>query len=235
MGKIGCGYGSEWHLLRYFGRHREVLREEILSITGGDDIQWLDFRFSNSNEPLMRDRELTGVEFLDERVKELWKNYWPQTGEAHNWDAVGQLLQNGKWEWLLVEAKAHIGEICGECGAKSKKSKQTIMDAMKQAMRSYNADEIPVEKWLKPYYQFCNRLTMLHFLTNECKPQVPAQLLLIYFYGDQGKNKVCPQSPNEWKPELEKMYQEVGLDKQSELMKRVHTIYLLTNPNVVSS
>lgn len=70
MGKIGCGYGSEWHLQRYLGRHRELLREEILSITGGDDIQWLDFNFSNSNEPLMRDRELKGVEFLDEQVKE---------------------------------------------------------------------------------------------------------------------------------------------------------------------
>jgi len=231
MGKIGCGYGSEWHLLRYLGRHRQRLREEILSITGGDDIRWLDFRFSNSNEPLIHDREMKGVEFLDEQVKGHWKTFWPQTGEAHNWDAVGQLLTNGNREWLLVEAKAHTGEIFGECGAKSKQSKQTIMDAMKQAMRSYNADDIPVEKWLKPYYQFCNRLTILHFLNNVCEPAVSTKLLMIYFYGD--KTPDAPQSPAEWKSVLEKMYQEVGLTKQSESKQRIHTIYLSTNPNVM--
>lgn len=232
MGKIGHGYGSEWHLLRYLGYHRLRLQEEILSKTGGDNIQWLDFRFSNINKSLNHDRELKGVEFLDEYIKKLWRNYWPQTGNVQNWDAVGQLLTNDKREWLLVEAKSHVGELRSDCCAKSK-SRQKIIDAMEQAMRSYHAEVIPVEQWLSPYYQFCNRLAMLHFLNFECDPTVSANLVMIYFYGDRVPYKECPNSPAEWKLFLGKLYQEVGLVKQSELMKRIHTIYLPVNPNVV--
>ena len=111
MGKIGCGYGSEWHLLRYLGRHRNFLQTEILTKTGGDSIRWLDFNYSNKNKPLMRDRELKGVEFLDKNVQKLWYNYWPQRGNVQNWDAIGKLRIEDREEWLLVEAKSHIKEI----------------------------------------------------------------------------------------------------------------------------
>ena len=164
MGKIGCGYGSEWHLLRYLGYHRQELNDEILSKTGGEKIHWLDFKFSKSDEPLMADRELKGVEFLNSHVNEFWRNYWPQRGNVHNWDAVGQLFIDGKREWLLVEAKAHVGELKRKCGASSPNSIKKISDAMEGAMKSFDVKDVVVDKWLSPYYQFCNRLTMLHFL-----------------------------------------------------------------------
>ena len=145
ISKIGCGYGSEWHLLRYLGYHRKRLNEEIRSKTGGDKIKWLDFKFSNKNEPLMRDRELKGVEFLDEQTQKQWKNYWPPTGNPPNWDAVGQLTTNDKREWLFVEAKAHVGEIRSDCGA-SPGSKQKIIKAMEPVMNSFQVEGIPIEK-----------------------------------------------------------------------------------------
>jgi len=226
MGQIGYGYGSEWHLLRYLGYHRQRLQDKILSKIGGDRIKWLDFKFSNRNEPLRQDSELKGFEFLDERVQELWRSYWPQRGNVPNWDAVGQLLTEGKPEWLLVEAKAHVEEIRNGCGATSPVSIQKIRNALSHAMKTYSVEEVYLEKWFSTYYQFCNRLTMLHFLAEECDPPVPAHLVMIYFYGDQVPDQECPQSPEKWKPVLKKQYQEIGLVTQSELLNKIHTVYL---------
>ena len=90
MGKIGHGYGNEWHLLRYLGYHRNALEEEILSKIGGDRSTWLDFKFSNRNEPLKRDQEWKGLDFLNKETQKEWKTWWPQTGNVQNWDAVGE-------------------------------------------------------------------------------------------------------------------------------------------------
>jgi len=66
MGKIGYGYGSEWHLLRYLGYHRKFFSEQILQLIGGQRLEWLDFNFSKVNDTLKRDRELVGLEFIDD-------------------------------------------------------------------------------------------------------------------------------------------------------------------------
>ncbi len=36
MAEIGAGYGSEWHLLRYFGRHRRLLDQRVSVTTGAE-------------------------------------------------------------------------------------------------------------------------------------------------------------------------------------------------------
>ena len=234
MGEIGRGYGSEWHLLRYMGRHRNQLQETILSKTGGEKIEWCDSEFSLKNEPLEHDIELKGVDFLpDPIIRKEWTETWPQTGNVHNWDAVGQLVINNKKEWLLVEAKAHLGELKSECGAEPEgNSRKKIVDAMNSAKKSFNAENTSVDNWLAPYYQFCNRLTMLQFLNEN---QVKARLLFIYFYGDKDKEhiKKYPQSAKEWESELERMYQWTGIDKKSCIWKRVHIIPISTNPLVI--
>ena len=48
MGHLGYGYGSEFQLLRFMGRHRNLLDDEIkkqINIVG--DIKWLDFEFTD--------------------------------------------------------------------------------------------------------------------------------------------------------------------------------------------
>ncbi len=127
MGKIGYGYGSEWHLLRYLGYHRGCLNEQILNLIGGQQLDWLDFGYSKDNAPLKRDKELVGLEFIDNPdVQRRWYAFWPQSGSAQNWDAVGKIFVDGKEEWLLVEAKAHIKELQSSCRAKSERSKAKI-------------------------------------------------------------------------------------------------------------
>jgi hypothetical protein len=64
MGEIGYGYGSEWHLLRYPGYHRNTLNDGVLQATGGSEVEWLDLEFSRSCKPLHDDCELMDVKLL---------------------------------------------------------------------------------------------------------------------------------------------------------------------------
>jgi hypothetical protein len=226
MGKIGHGYGSEWHLLRYLGYHREYLQDSIIKVTGGTQIKWLDFQFSSVNQVLHQDREWQGIEFIDNPdVQERWAEFWPQTGNPPNWDAVGKIACNGGDEWLLVEAKDHLEEIHSTCGATNQKSREMIENAMHRAQDSFGC-KVQISRWLSPYYQFCNRLSVLHFLMRECHPPIPTRLIFIYFYGDPYNGQKYPQVSEEWTPKIHEMYNAIGLVKESNLYLRVHQVFL---------
>jgi hypothetical protein len=231
MGKIGFGYGSEWHLLRHLGYHREYLSLKTLEITGGNSLEWLDIDFSKKNEPKRDDKEFIGLEFIeDANVRESWKSFWPQTGNSQNWDAVGKIHFDSNDEWLLVEAKAHIDEMESKCGARNAVSKQKIQLAFEKASRAFGNHSKPVENWLEPYYQYANRLAVLYFLMNECLPSVNARLLFIYFYGENRENLDCPQNEKEWWAAIHKMNERLGIDKDFELSKRIYPLFLHVNP-----
>ena len=65
MAQIGYGYGSEFHLLRFMGRHRKKL-EEIISkeINESGIFDWKDFEYSSPNVNITGDSELKGLSFL---------------------------------------------------------------------------------------------------------------------------------------------------------------------------
>jgi len=63
MAKIGYGYGSEWHLLRYLGYHRNYLNQEIDNQLGLQVIKWLDFNFSGLTQRFKLDDEHKGLSF----------------------------------------------------------------------------------------------------------------------------------------------------------------------------
>jgi hypothetical protein len=231
MGKIGYGYGSEWHLLRYLGYHRDELSGMVLKETGGEFITWLDFGYKQTAAPLNYDRELVGLDFIhDAEVIRLWKAFWPQTGNAQNWDAVGKIEFGNHEEWLLVEAKAHLYEVVSHCGAKSENSLDQIKLALEKTMRDFCDPPIKVENWLSPYYQYANRLAVLFFLMREVQPVIPARLLFIYFTGDQRKDEVCPKGKEEWQIVIEEMEERLGVNPVKELTQRVHHLFLPVNP-----
>jgi hypothetical protein len=231
MGKIGYGYGSEWHLLRHLGYHRQYLSQNTLKVTGGDSIEWLDIGFSRENAPLHDDGEFSGLEFIrGEQVQEKWRSFWPQSGNAQNWDAIGRIHSEQRDEWLLVEAKGHTGEILSNCGAASPASRQKILAAFEKASRAFGNRTRPLENWLRRYYQYANRLAVLYFLMNECVPVVDARLLFIYFYGENREKAECPQSEQDWLPAIQAMDDWLGVDTNCELAKRVHHLFLPVNP-----
>lgn len=136
MGKIGYGYGSEWHLLRYLGRHRELLDKKVRDAVGAKEVKWLDFPFKSDGK--WQDDEWKGVDFLDDKdVKAEWAQFWPQTGNIQNWDAVGYIqTRDDSKEWILLEAKDHVGEIRSNCGAKSQRSRTQIEKAFEETKKA---------------------------------------------------------------------------------------------------
>jgi hypothetical protein len=199
VGKMGDRYGSEFHLLRYLGYHRHDLNRAVEKETGGRVSDWLDFAFGGEGR---LDRERKGVDFVDSAsdVKSAWLEFWPQSGNVPNWDAVGRLESNSGIEYLLVTIKAN----------------------------GFTAD---VEEWLRPYYQYANRLAHLHFLIEH---RVRARLVFIYFCGDNWNGRTlssrkppnCPKDAQQWESYLKDMYDRLRMKGQSKLEERVHSLFL---------
>jgi len=222
MGRIGHGYGSEWHLLRYLGRHRDLLDRTIQETTDCGGLEWLDFRFDPNNP--WHDAEWKGLDFLvdDTALQDSWKRYWPQGAGIHNWDAVARACSGGKTEWILVEAKANLEELRSECQARSKESLGKIhaaFDATKAAL-GVRAEA----NWMRPFYQYCNRVAALHFLASQ---GVAARLLFIYFCGDKGDaRRTCPADPEGWEESLRDQSRHVEIPAGNFLKGNILTLFL---------
>ncbi len=208
-------------MLRYLGYHRKALSAAVAELTDGTSIEWLDVPF-NPQKPFLDD-EWKGLDFLpdDSPAKSLWTNFWPQTGNVQNWDAVGTLQKGASKDFLLVEAKAHLGEIKSQCGAKEIGGKPMIVKALDEAKLAFGVSQ--EKDWLQPYYQYCNRLTTLYYLI---KHGIGAQLLFIYFLGDKQPSAICPEREEVWNIELGKMYAQIGPLENAELRSRIHHLFL---------
>jgi len=229
--KIGYGYGSEWHLLRFLGYHRRYLNDQINEQTGLEVINWLDFNFSGKKKRYKQDEEYKGLNFLDEKqysiIEYEWKKFWPKSGNQQNWDAVGKAKNGNSDNWVLVEAKANIQECKSICKAKPASKKggrdqitNTMLEVIKTTAKSENIDP---EKWLNKYYQYANRLALLHFLI---KSGINANLLFIYFIGDDNKDAKCPDSVSGWKEVVSNIHNHLEIDTDSDLMGSVKHLYL---------
>lgn len=221
MGKMGYGYGSEWHLLWYLGRHRAELNERILTTLRADRVEWLDFPKQQVEGGLV-DREWKSLDFMtDPQTLTQWRELWPQGAGIQNWDAVGRIQINGQNEWLLVEAKAHRDEITSTCGAKLEGGFEKIRQALDATKRALGVDAS--HDWLNGYYQFCNRLAVLHFLDSH---NIGAHLLFLYFTGDGAVGRECPEDESGWGPALQAQDTHVGMPSAHALRSRVHKLFL---------
>jgi len=217
MGQMALGYGIEFHLLRWLGRHRDEFDNRIKKLLEFDNVTWLDFDFDSSK--LIPDNELIGISFLDKdpNYKELlgtWKREWPQTGNKMNWDLVGCSIQNNIKTWILVEAKAHIGEIKQDCGASENSLERINKTLIKTA---HNLEIVVPEKqpWTKNYYQLANRIYILDLFKRH---EINVILLNIYFIGDLiFKSRKSPQTELEWEAEIHNMKDYLGISKCNNL------------------
>ncbi len=103
------------------------------------------------------------------------KRFWPARGPQ--WDGLakaGDVV-------LLVEAKAHVGELASSCAAESPVSRDLITKSLDATKRALGAKA--VADWMNGYYQLANRLAHLSFLRER---GVNARLVLLQFTGDTG-------------------------------------------------
>ncbi len=223
---IGYGYGSEWHLLQYLGRRRDAFTRKIEDLTGVSSIHWLDHRESNASTDALRVQELVALEFLDpeHQARSEWERRWPSRGGVHNWDAVGQGLSHDHQTWILIEAKAHTGELKTWCRAKSDSLHkiQKVFDATRQDL------QVTVETdWTQPYYQYCNRIALLHFLVEH---GVNAHIIYVYFTSDRSDlgsdGRDCPANQQDWQDALAAQDRHVGFPADSPIRTWVHRTFL---------
>lgn len=240
------GEGSEYHLLRFLGRHRGNLNKAIVSVLerdgteGVESINWLDFQYY-TNSPT-KDGEIQGMDFLSDDGIRQWQNYWPDKRARtpnrrgiQSWDAVGQLSFSDRDEWLLVEAKAYEDEYltsnaCG-AGEGSLPDIERTLQATRQAMGAAELPWVEVrEAWLgEGCYQVANRFACLNFLTNVVAPRQQARLLFVYFLNDSFEGGVCPNSASEWEPLILETHNKMGIPLSHEFKSRTHYLFLDVN------
>ena len=225
MARFGNGYGSECHLLRWMGRHRNDFDREVLKALGAQDgrIEWLDFDFIEGHG--WADAEWKGLDFLSQDVtlQSKWQAFWPTGRGVQNWDVVGQLLfPDGSRDWVLVEAKAHVQEIQSDCQARAAGSRDQITAALTATKTALGV--APDRDWTAGYYQFTNRLATLYFLESH---GIHARLLFIYFLGDHRPDEgICPASIADWTGALAAQAAHVGLPEKHALSDRIHKLFL---------
>lgn len=150
-----------------------------------------------------------GLEHIISALTDFWPNRGPQ------WDALGR-SENG--DVLLVEAKAHVGEICSPASQAGVDSAAKIDIALVETAAFIGAE--PKAPWRQAFYQLANRIAHLHFLRRH---GVDAWLVLVNFTGDVEMRG--PASEREWKAAYQVVEHLMGLKGRHALSRYIVHVY----------
>lgn len=230
MSRAAKYYGSQRSLLQGLRRAPGALGELVGRHSDppipGDPFVWIDagprLQPPERREPFSV--EWRGVGFLEEEMPSVaaaYRDFWPQIGHQPSWDAAGVRATDDGPEWLLVEAKAHLGELRHACAAKTSAqggSRELVaerLDEVKAALNVRNDNT-----WLEPYYQYANRVATLWFLHEQ---GVAARLMHICFTGDEHFADAA-RSPAEWHSALAEMDAWMGRPFDHPIEHRIHSL-----------
>lgn len=141
------------------------------------------------------------------------KDFWPERGPQ--WDALGV---SDRGDVLLVEAKAHIAEMCSPGTAAGPASFKRIHQALVACATNLGA-RASRAAWTDQFYQLANRIAHLHFLREQ---GVPAYLVLVNFLNDTDMKG--PTTQEAWEAAYEVALHVMGLGKVHALSK--YTIHV---------
>lgn len=141
-------------------------------------------------------------------------NFWPERGPQ--WDALGTTSGGTA---LLVEAKAHIGEICSPPSQASGRSRIKIEEALAATASFMSAKHVKAP-WVEAFYQLANRFAHLYFLRSN---NVEAWLILVNFVDDEDMNG--PRSASEWEAAYEVVYHVMGIPSRNRMRQFVLHVY----------
>lgn len=154
--------------------------------------------------------EILGLGVLKPELAEFWPKGGPQ------WDA---LARSDSGEILLIEAKAHIAELCSPGTSASPRSRAIITGRLAAC-----SDRLGAKKqhapWTDHFYQLANRLAHLQFLRDH---GVPAHLVLVNFLNDAEMGG--PSTPETWEAAYQVAYHAMGLGKRHALSKYVIEVF----------
>lgn len=199
--QVAAPRGSQKWLQILVTRHPERINcylAEALELGGGERVEW---RSPLENDDYAEYRDQAFLDQLGVPVGSVdLKSFWPRLGPQ--WDGLAKTDQG---HLILVEAKAHISELCSSpTGAKGKSLVmiRESLDETKRFLRSHAKVD-----WSTCFYQYTNRLAHLYFLRE--KARLPAYLLLIYFLNNHDMGG--PTSQGEWEGAIGLMETFLGL------------------------
>jgi hypothetical protein len=176
--------------------NRAIARE--LNLTPAEKIQWLSPLADDAYAEYRDQAFLAKLEAQPKRTS--LSAFWPTRGPQ--WDALGR-TNSGKL--LLVEAKAHIGELLStpcQAAGKSLKTIQASIDRVKRALAPRSQTD-----WCAAYYQYTNRLAHLYLLRT--MNDLPAYLVFLYLIGDSEMQG--PKTAEEWSGALRLLHKQLGI------------------------
>lgn len=149
--------------------------------------------------------------------------FWPSNGPC--WDALGR-TDGG--QVILLEAKAHVGEIDNSPSQAGEKSLPLIRESL-ESVKSYVGSRSPAD-WTTAFYQYANRLAHLYLLRT--LNEVPAYLVNLYFLNaddmDYGR-RFIPKTVAEWEDPITQQDRALGIPSQHPLSQ--YTIHAFSDVN----
>ncbi len=134
------------------------------------------------------------------------KEFWP--GRGHHWDGVVYGKDGDVDVVLLIEAKAHIGEMnSSPMNRKTTKTVNQRICALKKAAQHFGAKFN--EFWTGSKYQTANRLAFAYFLSGVAKK--PARVVYVLFTGDReiAHGKIATKEM--WEKKFNSAIEDLGL------------------------
>ena len=150
--------------------------------------------------------------------------FWPSRGPQ--WDALALTDSD---DLLLVEAKAHVAEMCSPGTAASPASRARIEARLEEAAASLGATGRRAA-WADVFYQLANRLAHLAFLRAQ---GASAYLVLVNFLNDSEMKG--PTTVETWEAAYEVAFHAMGLPKGHRLARYVVHVYPDVAPHLRAS
>jgi hypothetical protein len=154
--------------------------------------------------------DLLGLSHLQQPLTDFWPDRGPQ------WDALAQLDGGGI---LLVEAKAHVGELCSPGSAAGAVSLARIAARLEEVAQALGASATRAP-WTTHFYQLANRIAHLHFLRSN---GVDAWLVLVNFLGDTDMRG--PGTAEVWEAAYAIAWHVMGLGNRHPLSRYIVEVY----------
>ncbi len=198
----------------------ELLNDQILSRLNppANEICW---RSPLKDDGYVEYKDKAFIESLKISLDEMpLECFWPQSGPR--WDGLGV---TDKEEVLLVEAKAHVRELCSPMRACNEISINRIKDSMSETREFMRAEKRA--DWTRPFYQYANHLAHLYFL--HVLNKVNAYLVNVYFMKDEDMKKddtIVPQTREEWESAILTQEIALGIPTRHGLRDRVVSVFI---------
>jgi len=176
----------------------------LARLPAGTDLQWLSplaaDAFAEYRDAAFVSR--IGHPELESQLREFWPSRGPQ------WDA---LARGSLGDVLLVEAKAHIAEMCSPGTAAGAASAERIRSALEAVAAQIGARADRAD-WTRHFYQLANRLAHLDFLRRN---GIPAWLVLVGFTNDADVGG--PSTSEAWDAAYEVAFHVMGIPRRNSL------------------